>query len=123
MRMWSKHWVEALGSQGAKTKIEVKVKVANNETVSFMSSNFQTGLDSMDGQVDTVIIAQTSKKICGGMKPVNLDQTETQLGALVHDPLPQISARTVDRHSLRGGSPRAHVFHERNTRETWSAFG
>ena len=39
--------VEALGLQGSKTKIEVKV--ANNETVSFMSLNFQIGLESMDG--------------------------------------------------------------------------
>ena len=56
--------VEALGLQGSKTKIEVKV--ANDETVSFMSSTFQIGLESMDGRVDTEIIAQTSKKICGG---------------------------------------------------------
>ena len=61
--------VEALGLQGSKTKIEVKV--ANDETVSFMSSNFLIGLESVDGRVDTKITAQTSKKICGGMKPVN----------------------------------------------------
>jgi hypothetical protein len=59
--------VEALGLQGSK----IEVKVANDETVSFMSSTFQIGLESMDGRVDTEIIAQTSKKICGGMKPVN----------------------------------------------------
>ena len=39
--------VEALGLSGSKTKIEVKV--ANDETVSFMSSTFQIGLESMDG--------------------------------------------------------------------------
>ena len=61
--------VEALGLQGSRTKIEVKV--ANDETVSFMSSNVVIGLESVDGRVDTKITAETSKKICRGMKPVN----------------------------------------------------
>ena len=61
--------VEALGQQGLKTKIEAKV--ANNEKVSSMFSDFQIGLKSMDGRVDTVTMAQTSKTICKGMKPVN----------------------------------------------------
>ena len=107
--------VEALGLQGSKTKIEVKV--ANDETVSFMSSTFQIGLESMDGRVDTEIIAQTSKKICGGDEASKLDKAETQLGTFIQDPLPQISTRTIDRHSLRGRSPRAYVFHERDTRK------
>ena len=42
-------WSVDLGLQGSKSKIEVKV--ANNETVTFMSSNFQVGLESMDGRV------------------------------------------------------------------------
>ena len=61
--------VEALGLQG--TKIKINVKVANDETISFMSSTFEIGLESMDGRVDTLVTAQSSKKICGGMKPVN----------------------------------------------------
>ena len=36
-----------------------------------MSSTFQIGLESINGQVDTEITAQTSKKICGRRKPVN----------------------------------------------------
>ena len=61
--------IEALGLHGAKT--EINVKVANDETVTFMSSTFDVGLESTDGRVDTTITVQSSKKICGGMKPVN----------------------------------------------------
>ena len=61
--------IEALGLRGVKT--EINVKVANDETISFMSSTFDICLESMDGRVDTTITAQSSKKICGGMKPVN----------------------------------------------------
>ena len=61
--------IEALGLHGAKT--EINVKVANDETIRFMSSTFEIGIESMDGQVDTAITAQSSKKICGEMKPVN----------------------------------------------------
>ena len=72
--------VETLGLQGSKTNIEVKV--ANDDTVSFMSSTFQIGLESMDGRADTEITARTSKKICGD-EVGKLDKTETQLGTFV----------------------------------------
>ncbi|CAB4008450.1 Hypothetical predicted protein [Paramuricea clavata] len=55
--------IEALGLHGAKT--EINGKVANDETVTFMSSTFDVGLQSTDGHVDTTITVQSSKKICG----------------------------------------------------------
>ena len=107
--------VEALGLQGSKTKIEVKV--ANDEIVSFMSSTFQIGLESIDGQVDTEIIAQYFDKDLRGDEASKLDKAQTQLGTFIQDPLPQISTRTIDGHSLRGVSPRAYVFYGRDTRK------
>ena len=68
------YYVEALGLHGA--KIEINVKVANDETVTFMSSTFVVGLERNDGRVDTTITAQSSKKICGCMKPVNWIKTK-----------------------------------------------
>ncbi|CAB3981674.1 Hypothetical predicted protein [Paramuricea clavata] len=56
--------IEELGLTGVKEKIEVKV--ANDQTISFMSNTFTIGLESMDGRVDTEIVAKTSGKICGG---------------------------------------------------------
>jgi hypothetical protein len=61
--------IEELGLTRVKEKIEVKV--ANDQTISFMSNTFTIGLESMDGRVDTEIVAKTSGKICGGMKAVN----------------------------------------------------
>ena len=61
--------VEELGLTGVKQRIEVKV--ANDQTISFMSNTFAIGLESTDGRVDTEIVAKTSKRICGGMKAVN----------------------------------------------------
>ncbi|CAB4024280.1 Hypothetical predicted protein, partial [Paramuricea clavata] len=61
--------IEELGLTGVKEKIEVKV--ANDQTISFMSNTFTIGLESMDGRVDTEIVAKTLGKICGGMKAVN----------------------------------------------------
>ena len=43
-------------------KIEINVKVANDETVTFMSSTFVVGLERNDGRVDTTITAQSSKE-------------------------------------------------------------
>jgi len=36
-----------------------------------MSATMEIGLESLDGRVDTVIVAKTSHSICGGMKPTN----------------------------------------------------
>ena len=61
--------VNELGLTGAKERIEVKV--ANDQTISFMSNTFTIGVEGTDGRVNTEIVAKTSEKICGGMKDVN----------------------------------------------------
>ena len=61
--------VNELGLTGAKERIEVKM--ANDQTISFMSNTFTIGLESTDGRVDAEIVAKTSEKICGEMKAVN----------------------------------------------------
>ena len=61
--------VNELGLTAAKERIEVKV--ANDQTIKFMSNTFTIGLESTDGRVDTEIVAKTSEKICGGKKAVN----------------------------------------------------
>ena len=61
--------VEELGLEGTKEK--VAVHVANDQKVDLMSAIMEIGLESLDGQVDAVIVAKTSNSICGGMKPTN----------------------------------------------------
>ena len=61
--------VEELGLDGVKEK--VIINFANGQKVNLMSAMMEIGLESLDGQVDTVIIAKTSNIICGGMKPTN----------------------------------------------------
>ena len=61
--------VEQLGLDGRKEK--VIVNVANGQKVDLMSATMEIGLESLDGQVDTVIVVRTSNNICGGMKPTN----------------------------------------------------
>ena len=46
---------------------KVIINVANCQKVNLM----EIGLESLDGRVDTVIVAKTSNNICGGMKPTN----------------------------------------------------
>ena len=79
----------ALGLQGTKTKLNVKV--ANDETISFMSSTLEIGLESMDGRVDACITAQSSKKICGVMKPVNWIQMKHNWEHLKNIRFPKLS--------------------------------
>ena len=57
--------VEELGLDGRKEK--VITNVANSQKVNLMSATMEIGLESLDGQVDTVIVAKTSQNICGGM--------------------------------------------------------
>ena len=58
--------IEELGVKGEKELITVNV--ANDQEVSFPSMKSDKGLESVDGRVDTKINAQSSEKICGGMK-------------------------------------------------------
>ena len=61
--------VEELGTEGQKEK--VVINVTNGQKVDLMSATMEIGLDSLDGQVDMVIVVKMSKLIafCGGMKP------------------------------------------------------
>ena len=61
--------VEELGVQGEKELITVNV--ANDQEVRFPSVTFVIGLESVDGNVDAKIVAQSSEKICGGKKAVD----------------------------------------------------
>ena len=47
------------------------MNVANDHEVCFQSMTFAIGLESVDGSVDAKIVAQSSEKICGGMKAVD----------------------------------------------------
>ena len=60
--------INELGLRGDNKPITVNV--ANDQTTCFMSGTFEIGLESIDGRVDTKIIAKTSNKICGGLKAV-----------------------------------------------------
>lgn len=47
------------------------MNVANDQQVSFPSMSFTIGVESVDGCVDAKIVAQSSEKICGGMKAID----------------------------------------------------
>ncbi|CAB4017688.1 Hypothetical predicted protein [Paramuricea clavata] len=81
--------IEELGLTGVKEKIDVKV--ANDQTISFMSNTFTIGLESMDGRVDTEIVAKTSGKICGGMKAVNWLTIKQNWNHLKKIPFPKLT--------------------------------
>ena len=61
--------IEEMGLNGTKEK--VITNVANGQTASLMLATMEVGLDSLDGQVETIIVAKTSNIICGGRKPTN----------------------------------------------------
>ena len=81
--------VEELGLTGVKKRIEVKV--ANDQTISFMSNTFTIGLESTDGRVDTEIVAKTSEKICGGMKAVNWLTIKQNWSHMKEIPFPKLA--------------------------------
>jgi len=61
--------VEELGVKGEKEIITVNV--VNDQQVSFPCTLFTIGVESVDGCVEAKIVAQSSEKICGGMKAVD----------------------------------------------------
>ena len=58
----NKDVTEELGFGGRKEK--VIIIVANGQKVNLMSATMEIGLVSLDGRVDTVIVAKTSNNIC-----------------------------------------------------------
>ena len=81
--------VEELGLTEVKERIEVKV--ANYQTISFMSNTFTIGLESTDGRVDTEIVAKTSEKICVGMKAVSWLTLKQNWNHLKKIPFPKLA--------------------------------
>ena len=87
--------VEELGVRGQKEKIIVNV--ANDQQVKFMSMTFEVGLESIDGNVNKTMLAKTSQKICGGMKPVNWVKIKHKWTHLRDIPFPELAQRgTID---------------------------
>ena len=84
--------VEKLRLDGRKEK--VIINVANGKKVSLMSATMEIGLESLDGLVDTVIVAKTSNNICGGMKPTNWVQIKDQWKRLRDIPFPKLGKRS-----------------------------
>ena len=84
--------VEERGLDGRKEK--VIINVANRQKVNLMSATMEIGLKSLDGRVDTVIVAKTSNNICGGMKPTNWLQIKDQWKHLRDIPFPKLGKRS-----------------------------
>ncbi|PFX18797.1 hypothetical protein AWC38_SpisGene16829 [Stylophora pistillata] len=84
--------VEELGLEGPKER--VTIKVANDQKVDLMSATMEIGLESLDGRVDTVIVAKTSHSICGGMKPTNWLEIRDQWKHLKNIPFPKVGKRS-----------------------------
>ena len=84
--------VEELGLDGRKGN--VVINVVNGQKVNLMSAIMEIGLESLDGRVDTVIIAKTSNNICGGMKPINWLQIKDQWKHLMDAPFPKLGKRS-----------------------------
>ena len=84
--------VEELGLYGRKEK--VIINVANGQKVNLMSATMEIGLESLDGRVDTVIVAKTSNNICGGMKPIIWLRIKDQWKHLREIPSPKLGKRS-----------------------------
>ena len=54
------------------------INVVNDQKIDLMSTTMDFGLESLDGQVDTVIVAKTPCRICGRMKPTKWLQVRHQ---------------------------------------------
>ena len=59
-----------------------------------MSPTMEIGLESLDGRVDTVIVAKTSDNICGGIKRTNWLQIKDQWKHLRDIPFPKLGKRS-----------------------------
>ena len=59
-----------------------------------MSATMEIGLESLDGRVDTVIVAKISNNICGVMKPTNWLQIKDQGKHLRDIPFPKLGKRS-----------------------------
>lgn len=62
---------EELGLRTEALKEKVTIKAPNGRGVDLMSTTVEIGLESLDGQVDTTVVAETPHNICERMKPTN----------------------------------------------------
>ena len=81
--------VEELGLGGKKQQITVKV--ANDQSIRFLSGTVKIGLESNDGRVDTEITVKTSDRICGGLKAVNWVKIQDKWNHLRGIPFPKLA--------------------------------
>ena len=84
--------VEKLGLDGRKEKVIINVAIG--QKVNLMSATMEIGLESLDGRVDTVIVAKTSNNICGGMKPIIWLQIKDKWKHLRDIPFPKLGKRS-----------------------------
>ena len=69
------------------------MNVASDQQVSFPSMSFTIGVESVDGCVDAKIVAQSSEKICGGMKAVDWVRIQNNWQHLQDIPFPKLANR------------------------------
>ena len=79
--------------------------VANDQQVSFPSMTFTIGLESVDGIVDAKIVAQTSEKICGGMKAVDWVKIKGKCNHLHNIPFLWIPMKLENEHYVVAERP------------------
>ena len=62
-----------------------------------MSATVEIGIESVDGKVDNVIVAKTSQKICGRMKPTNWVKIQNRWDHMREIPFPKLAqTHTID---------------------------
>ena len=69
------------------------MNVANDQQVRFPSMSFTIGVESADGCVNAKIVAQSSEKICGGMKAVDWVGLKSNWQHLQDIPFPKLADR------------------------------
>lgn len=77
--------VEEVGFKGWKEKVTI-----NHQKVDLMSATMEIGLESLDGRVDTVIVARASNSICGGTKSTDWLQIRDQWKHVRDTPFPKM---------------------------------
>lgn len=76
-------------------KEEITINKANDQKVRLMAATLEIGLESVDGKVDTLIVVNTSDKICRGMKPTNWVAMKQQWNHLKDIPFPHLAEKGV----------------------------
>ena len=77
--------IEQLGLQ--EEKEPVTVQVANAQQVTFMSATVEIGIESVDGKVDSVIVAQDISKDLWKNEAYQLGEDKRQMGSHERNPI------------------------------------